>query len=261
MTINFHDWKNKGSYSNRGVDPAWVKLISTLLPLSSINKAIDIGCGGGIYSRALRDMNIPSVIGVDYSQAMLSEARKQSAFYPSITYQAGSATRTPFGDQHCNLVFARALIHHLDDLQPFVSEAYRLLKKDGVLLIQDRTPEDCFLEGSSTHIRGYFFSRFPKLQKIEVARRYTDESVINQLEAGGFGQIKKYTFWEVRKNYNSKEQLIQDLLERKGRSILHELSNHELQSLASLVHKNLPETNIVEKDRWSLWKGIIAHTN
>ncbi|GEM_PF-5744472 len=51
----------------------------------------------------------------------------------------------------------RALIHHIDDLNVCFKEGYRVLKNKGVYIIQDRTPEDCLLEGNHSHIRGYIF--------------------------------------------------------------------------------------------------------
>jgi hypothetical protein len=53
--------------------------------------------------------------------------------------------------------------------------------------------------------------------------------------------------------YDTKEQLLQDLSERTGRSLLHELDDFELQVLLNHIDKSLKtETNIDEKVRWTI---------
>ncbi len=54
-----------------------------------------------------------------------------------------------------------------------------------------------------------------------------------------------------------KEQLLKDLSQRTGRSILHELNDDELNWLIEHIDKSLSiNTNIVEKDRWTIWKAV-----
>src|SRR3954470_601792 len=73
-----------------------------------------------------------------------------------------------------NVVFERALIHHLKDYKACFAEAHRVLVPGGSLIVQDRTPDDVELPGSPEHVRGYFFERFPRLLAVELARRPTD---------------------------------------------------------------------------------------
>jgi hypothetical protein len=50
-----------------------------------------------------------------------------------------------------------------------------------------------------------------------------------------------------------------DLLERRGRSILHELSDSELEELVDYIEAKLSELNsnlIVEQDRWTIWTAV-----
>lgn len=188
---------------------------------------------------------------------MIEAAKANCADYNQIDFTVGNAYDTGLLSHTYDLVLERALIHHLNELSACLSEAFRLLKQDGTILIQDRTPADCLLEGSDNHIRGYFFNLFPHLKEMERKRRYTSEKVMLELRAAGFKEVKEIKLWEIRQKYISKEDLLADLKMRTGRSILHELTDPELDQLANFVDNQLIDTDkIIEKDRWTIW---IAH--
>ncbi|MBO1002558.1 class I SAM-dependent methyltransferase [Pseudogracilibacillus auburnensis] len=257
MAIDFHDKKNRFTYTNRFADESWMNTIQSLIPIEKIHHAVDVGCGGGIYSKALLEMGVDFVTGVDFSKESLQGAKENCKQIPNISFSYGSALHTGLQGEQFNLVLERALIHHLTDLQACFREALRLLKENGYLIIQDRTPEDCMLQGNETHIRGYFFELFPRLQEIETQRRHSSKSVINNLKRVGFKEIKEYTLWETRKVYDKKKQLLKELSERTGRSILHELNNKELQLLQRYIDTSIKsDNNIVEQDRWTIWTAV-----
>lgn len=257
MPINFHDPKNKHTYATRKADENWKEAVGSLLELQNYQHVVDIGCGGGIYSKALYQIGIPAVTGVDFSSGMVDAARSNCRDYSQINFTVGNAYDTGLAGQSYDLVFERALIHHLHDLSACFYEAFRLLEQDGTILIQDRTPSDCLLEGSSNHIRGYFFDLFPHLKEIERKRRYPSSEVIHALDVTGFTEIEEIKLWEIRKKYASKEDLLADLKLKTGRSILHELSGQALDQLIDFIDCKLPETNdVIEKDRWTIWKAV-----
>ncbi|WP_188456306.1 methyltransferase domain-containing protein [Virgibacillus oceani] len=254
MTINFHDANNKQSYTTRAADKDWQALITKLLPNKEISHAADIGCGGGIYSKALSEMGIPKITGVDFSEAMLEGAKANCHDCEMINFKLGNAYNTGLRSDSYDLLLERALIHHLDDLPTCFSEAFRILNQSGTIIIQDRTPADCVLKGTDNHIRGYIFSIFPHLADLEVKRRYSSETVKEELNSAGFNSIHELKFWEIRKIYTSKNELLTDLRTRNGRSILHELSDNELEQLIGYIDSVLNCTGqIIEKDRWTIW--------
>ncbi|MBO0992802.1 class I SAM-dependent methyltransferase [Bacillus sp. SD088] len=257
MGIDFHSEKNQRSYTTRNADQSWIEAINNLVPIENISSALDIGCGGGIYSKALSDMGVTSVTGVDFSQAILEGARENCKEYRNISFQFGNAFDTGLASSNFQLLLERALIHHIKDLEACFKEAYRVLKNDGFYIVQDRTPEDCLLAGNENHIRGHFFELFPRLVEKETNCRYHSQLVIETLKAVGFRDIEEVKLWEVRKVYVTKEQLLSDLKERTGRSILHELADKELQELIDHIDASLATTDtIVEKDRWTIWKAV-----
>ena len=158
-----------------------------------------------------------------------------------------------------DIVFERALIHHLPGYEPCFAEARRVLAPGGTLIVQDRTPQDVGLPGSPEHLRGYFFECFPRLLAVENARRPTDAAVRAALAATGFHAIESRPLWEVRKTHETRDRLRQDLATRTGRSILHDLDDHELDTLISFIETRLPADGpIVEQDRWTVWSATAA---
>ncbi|MRG85913.1 class I SAM-dependent methyltransferase [Salinibacillus xinjiangensis] len=257
MGIDFHNKNNQKSYTKRTADISWMETIKKIVPIAEIGEALDIGCGGGIYSKALADMGVAHVTGVDFSEPMLNGAKENCKNYHQITFQLGNAYETGLDDNLYDLLLERALIHHIEDLYFCFVEAYRVLKDNAYYIIQDRTPEDCLLEGSDHHIRGYFFELFPRLAEKEMNRRYKSQFVTDMLQKVGFQNIEEIKLWETRKMYDTKEQLLIDLTERTGRSILHELSDAELNRLVKYIDSSLSiEEGIVEKDRWTIWKAV-----
>jgi ubiquinone/menaquinone biosynthesis C-methylase UbiE len=256
MPIDFHHEHHQHAYVGRQVDPGWLSFIRSITDVNG-KDVVDIGCGGGIYTQALARLGASTVTGVDFSEQMLRAAKVQCQGRYNIRFQQGDANDTDLADERYDLVLQRALIHHLQDLLPCFQEAQRILNKGGTLLIQDRTPEDCLLPGSPAHIRGYFFSLFPDLREIEIQRRHTDQTVQRALREAGFERVTVFQLWETRRIYEDITELRQDLLQRKGRSILHELSDPQLNvlvdKLTHLLQKSLGTEPIFEQDRWTIW--------
>lgn len=255
MPINFNDERNKFTYTGRTADESWTKAILSLDNPNGLRIA-DVGCGGGIYSRAWLALGAREVIGVDSSPNMISAATENCSDLSSVSFEVGDATNTGLTESSVDVVFQRALIHHLTDIRPCLEEAIRILKPGGKVIIQDRIPDDIALPGSSENIRGYFFECFPRLLKIESGRRRTDEAVLSELNTVGFEHADSIPVWETRKAYPFKEELLEDVRQRKGRSILHELNDSEIESLVSFIDERLDEFGgIVEKDRWTIWNA------
>ena len=80
------------------------------------------------------------MLGVDLSENMLIHAnrhREGSAFVERIEYKLMDAKDLELPDGHFDAVYSNTILHHIPDPRPFLSEAYRMLRPGGALLIRD----------------------------------------------------------------------------------------------------------------------------
>jgi len=99
-------------------------------------RVLDLGCGNG----RLREFLTPEILnngnyfGVDNSRNLLDIAREK--FPRDYFFYADFSKKLPFGDDNFQTICAIASFHHLlnkKDQQLFLSEAHRILAKDGIL--------------------------------------------------------------------------------------------------------------------------------
>lgn len=256
MPIDFHDDDNSFTYASREADSSWLGAMTELTEPQD-KTVYDIACGGGIYTRAWSKLGAAQVVGVDFSEPNLRVAELQTSD-PKISYLQADALATHLPDASADLVFARALIHHIEDLPALFGEAARLLKPGGQYLLQGRSHADVREAASPQHLRGYLLELFPRLLAVETARRHSVAEIKTRLKQARFENVSSTTLWERRKHYTDFEELALELRNRVGASILHELSDGELEQLISHLHdvlgkSVLGESPISVQDPWTLW--------
>src|SRR4051812_12895244 len=124
MPIDFQDPAHRRTYSDRDADPTWRTAVLRLVDPRGAT-VVDVGCGGGTYTRAWHELGATAVVGVDSSGPILAEARSAHGNLPGVHFRLGEATATGLPDRSADVVVARALIHHLADLGAFGREAAR----------------------------------------------------------------------------------------------------------------------------------------
>lgn len=219
---------------------------------------VDLGCGGGSYVRAWLDLDAASVVGVDSSRPMLGSAASGVGGEERVRLVQADATATGLPSACADVVFTRALVHHLDDLEPMTHECARLLRPGGLLIVQDRTMSDVAVPGSPLHPRGYFFAVHPQLFQVEVQRRPTPEGIAAALASAGFESARTHRFWETRRRYEHRDEYLAEVRARTGRSILHELDDDQLDTLVTTLRGLLVDGPLIDSDRWTLWSARLV---
>lgn len=125
LPLNFHDQENHYTYSKRQVDPSWInKILEIVNPKGKY--IIDIGCGGGIYTRAWAQLGAAQVLAPDFSDQMIPTTKEMSTDFTNASFQIGNAISPGLDDIIADIVFERALLHHISDVSSCMKEIFRL---------------------------------------------------------------------------------------------------------------------------------------
>ena len=99
------------------------------------SKILDVGTGEGYGSAylALADKEF-NVIGIDIDKNYILHARKKYTFN-NLKFKLYNGNKLPFEDSKFDAVTAFQVIEHIKDEHNFISEIYRVLKPNGILII------------------------------------------------------------------------------------------------------------------------------
>jgi ubiquinone/menaquinone biosynthesis C-methylase UbiE len=122
--------------------PGWEDELSALrVVLESLPPArtLDVACGTGFLTRHLPGV----VVGLDQSQSMLEQARRQA---PGAEYLQGDALALPFEDRAFDRLFTAHFYGHLEDpeREEFLREAQRVAR--ALVIVDAAAREDVFAE-------------------------------------------------------------------------------------------------------------------
>lgn len=112
--------------------PLVIERIRTSLSLTKpVARAIDVGCGTGLSTIALKEI-ADEIVGVDASPEMTALAERDAR----IEYEVADALSLPFGESEFDLMTLCSAFHWLDR-EKFLKEAGRVLRSQGWLIVYD----------------------------------------------------------------------------------------------------------------------------
>ncbi len=150
------------------------------------DRVLDVATGTGFTALAFAS-RVKEVVGLDVSDGMLGQARAnaEKESVSNVTFEKGAAESLPFPDATFDRVTCRVAPHHFLSVQRFCSEAYRVLKPGGRLLIADTGVPDGLPEvdawqnrveaiRDTSHVRNYSLSEWRNL--VTTAGFHVEES-------------------------------------------------------------------------------------
>jgi ubiquinone/menaquinone biosynthesis C-methylase UbiE len=98
----------------------------------------DLGCGTGFLSLALA-LDASIVFSIDQSENMLRESKKlmETKKFNNVYPIKSDLANLVLFDESVDVVFINMALHHVKDAKKAIEEMYRIIKKDGTLIISD----------------------------------------------------------------------------------------------------------------------------
>ncbi len=125
----------------------WKKEIAEIAKYSSPKKILDVATGTGDIAINLSKIKGSKIEGVDVSSNMLKIARKKidELKIDNIVLKTCEAENLVFEDNHFDIVSIGYGVRNFSNLEKGLSESYRVLKKDGKLIILETSIPENFI--------------------------------------------------------------------------------------------------------------------
>ena len=102
-------------------------------------RVLDVGCGIGGDVRGIAQLvgRTGRVVGLDFTEAFVAEARQQSADHPTIEYRQGDAHALPFADASFDAARSERVFQHLADPRTALAEMRGVTRPDGRVVVTE----------------------------------------------------------------------------------------------------------------------------
>jgi ubiquinone/menaquinone biosynthesis C-methylase UbiE len=119
-------------------------------------RVLDVGCGGGSITLGLAHAVAPGeAVGIDSSPASIERASERVAAQgiAGVRFATGDAAKLPFEPASFDVVFAHALLQHVEDPLQVAKELRRVLRPGGVIGVADADLDGSLLAPESAPLR------------------------------------------------------------------------------------------------------------
>ncbi|MFE1629374.1 class I SAM-dependent methyltransferase [Brevibacillus reuszeri] len=114
-------------------------VLRSLLPDVKDKDVLDLGCGFGWHCRYVRQAQAHSVTGVDISENMLEQARKQTDD-PAITYIQLPIEDISFAAEQFDVVLSSLAFHYIESFADICQKVYECLRPGGSFIFSVEHP-------------------------------------------------------------------------------------------------------------------------
>ncbi|MGD9304106.1 MAG: methyltransferase domain-containing protein [Desulfobacterales bacterium] len=145
-----------------GKQAGYDRKIVSLLELHQADRILDLGCGTGVLTRMIADqLDVEAggvSVGIDAAARMIHVARKKRG-NEICRFDVAAAEDLPYDDGAFDAVVSSLFFHHVDlDLKAkALSEAWRVLRPQGKLVIADMHIPITWMGALVSHVSRWFF--------------------------------------------------------------------------------------------------------
>lgn len=192
-------------------------------------KILDIGCGTGKYGKMMKKRGY-QVVGIDKSDSQVNQAKELIESY------VADATMIPFDDSSFDICTMIMMIQQLSskDRIKAIKEAYRVLKKGGLLIIKTCSHEDLQYRSTAQY--------FPKTLEIDKERYPKIDELEKELSSFSKVEVEHSTITikKSKENYLSR-------FKNRGTSNLSFLTELELKEGIKKFEEDYQDLDIIER--------------
>lgn len=186
------EYKEAGHFTLKGYQRFKEEIIKYIGPkLSNPDcKAIDLGCGLGIFTNLVFNNVKASCFAMDISTNSIIRAQNMSQ---KIRYFVNDLEHLSIKDESIDVIIFSAVLHHFPDMMGALKESYRILKKKGCVVSYDPNINNPFM-WLYRHPSSIISSR---VGVTENERLLSSEDIESNLKRCGFGNIQSHCISSV----------------------------------------------------------------
>ena len=192
------------------------------------HRVLEAGCGTGHWLAVLESRGF-SVAGLDASSEMLERAKNRA---PNAALKQGRADQIPWKDKSFDRVVCINAFHHFDGKGAFISEARRVLRADGGLMIIGLDP----LTGLD---RWCVYDYFAGAREIDRRRYLSSLQIEESMRASGFSGCHTSEAHHASLQFPARQAIENGLLDKTTVSQLGLLTDAEYQEGLSNVWRDI----------------------
>lgn len=173
------DYDKMNSVISFNLHKHWRADIMNRIDVQPGTKALDVCCGTADWTIALAEAVGPEgdVIGLDFSNAMLSSAAPKTELHPNIKLIQGNAMELPFEDNTFDTATIGFGLRNVPDYQKVLHEMYRVVKPGGFVACLETSQSQ--IPGYRQAFRFYFQYIMPMFGKL-FAKSYNEYSWLQE---------------------------------------------------------------------------------
>ncbi len=162
-------------------------------------RVLDLGCGPGNLSVGIAGRIHPAELhGIDREEAQIDIARAAAAAgdHQNAVFHVGDALDLPFPDNDFDLVHCHAVVMHIPETRPLLTEIRRVLKPEGLIACRDMIGSSCFFEPDLGSLSGAW-EAFERLLSANGGHPQMGKEIKAILHDAGFSGIRASASFEV----------------------------------------------------------------
>lgn len=168
-----HHYLSNSPMANRDL----LGLIVQLAAPAPSAHVLDVCCGAGFLLCEFAPC-VEKGVGVDLSEAMLTEASRSAQGLANVSFDWADAESLPFADESFDIVTCKLALHYFPKPQRAIGEMRRVAKRGGRVVLIDRISSD-------DNRKQEFQNRIEKLRTPSKVKIYSQSEIAQIIEAGG----------------------------------------------------------------------------